>query len=271
MHYPKITIITIVLNGEKHLERCLKSIVSQNYPNLEYIVIDGESIDGTLQIIEKYRSFISKIISEKDKGISDAFNKGIRLATGEIIGIINADDWLEKDILIRLVEPFKYNNEIVYGKINQWYSNSVLVAHANHKLLNKRMTLNHPAVFAKRNVYHKFGYFNLDFRIAMDYEWLLRCYINHVKFEYLDVVMVNMDMSGLSMQNWRKGLLEVQKAKNMHLDKPIQTKLYYWYQVFSTYFSVLFINSPFKTVFHFYQKFASPVKKESIKNKKNQI
>ena len=122
--YPKISIITVTLNSERTLEETIKSILSQDYPNIEYLVIDGGSIDGTLEIIDKYASQISYTISEKDKGISDAFNKGIKRATGEIVGIINSDDLLLPGALFKLAECYDKNVDVYRGNVVVYDENS---------------------------------------------------------------------------------------------------------------------------------------------------
>ena len=262
MIHPKISVITIVLNGEKHIERCINSIINQGYPNLEYIVIDGGSTDTTLEIIDRYKAHIQKFKSEKDNGISDAFNKGIQWAEGEIIGIINADDWLEEGILLKISSLFLDHTEILYGKINQCFDNERLVTDADHHLLPKRMTLNHPAVFVRNHVYRKIGQFNVGFKIAMDYEWLLRCYTRGVQFTYANLIMVNMEMSGVSMKHWKKGIEEVRLAKKMHLKQPLKTELEYYFQICFTYLSLKIQASPFKSLFHYYRMKISPIQKQ---------
>lgn len=264
MNYPKISIVTIVLNGEKTIERCIKSIIYQNYPNLEYIVLDGGSKDQTNTIIKKYSNKIHKYKSEKDGGIADAFNKGIQLAEGEIIGIINSDDWLEDGVLIKIAKNFTHDIEILYGKINQVFPKETIVAYADHNLLTTRMTVNHPAVFVRRDVYHRMGYFNLNFKIAMDYEWLLRCYCKGIKFKFVDLIITNMEMDGCSMRQWKKGIKEVKVAKDMHINKPFKTKFEYYHQILFTYVSLKLQGSPLKSILNFYRQVLSPVKKQII-------
>ena len=124
---PLVTIITIVFNGQETLSKAIESVSNQTYPNVEYIIIDGGSTDGTLNIIKKYGDVITKWISEKDRGISDAFNKGLKLAKGEIIGILNADDWYERNAIISVVEAFENNKNIgiAYGWMNYWKGTNV--------------------------------------------------------------------------------------------------------------------------------------------------
>src|ERR1700743_1931255 len=117
--WPLVSIITIVYNGEKHIADCIRSVRSQDYPNLQYIIVDGGSTDNTLKIIDEFRDSISDLISEKDQGISDAFNKGIRLAKGEIIGLINTDDWYEEGAITKAVKAIA-DCDVVYGDLQYW-------------------------------------------------------------------------------------------------------------------------------------------------------
>ena len=120
MELPKISIITITFNSEKTLEETIESVLSQNYPNLEYLIIDGGSSDGTLEIVKRYKDKIDFVISEPDRGISDAFNKGIRYATGEIVGIINSDDLLLPDALHKVAENYDSNVGVYRGNTVIW-------------------------------------------------------------------------------------------------------------------------------------------------------
>jgi glycosyltransferase involved in cell wall biosynthesis len=192
MTSPVITIITIVYNGEKHLEQTIRSVFDQNYDHLQYIIIDGGSTDRSVEIIKKYEKKLHYWISEKDKGISDAFNKGIAKATGEIIGIINADDWYESGALERVAREMG-DADICFGDIQLWKNErKELIQKANFKLLNREMTINHPTVFVKKNVYETYGGFNLHYRCAMDYELMLRLKVAKCQFKYLPYTIANM-------------------------------------------------------------------------------
>ncbi len=118
----KISVITVCFNSEKTIARTIESVINQHYSDLEYIIIDGGSKDKTVEIINKYRNELSYFISEPDQGISDAFNKGIRVATGDIIGIINSDDWYENGIFKLVNEMFLQNKEIdvLVGALRYW-------------------------------------------------------------------------------------------------------------------------------------------------------
>ncbi len=153
---PLITIITIVFNGEKFLEDAIKSVINQTYDNIEYIIIDGNSKDGTLDIIKKYESKIDLWISEPDEGIYDAMNKGIGLANGEVIGLLNADDYYESDSLEKIQKKHITDSADIY------YGNMIVVKQRTKEMIEKRypnfkklyfgMYLNHPATFVKKEV-----------------------------------------------------------------------------------------------------------------------
>lgn len=216
---PLISIITIVYNGEKFLERTINSIVNQTYPNIEYIIIDGGSEDRTLEIIKKYEDKISFWKSEPDKGIADAFNKGIFCANGSIIGFVNADDWYENDTIEKIVIHFD-SNSVVYGDVQFWEENiKKHRTYSDHNKLVHGMTIAHPTVFVKKEVYEQFGFFNLDYKIAMDYEFMLRLFLNKVSFYNINSIIVNMSLGGLSDRKWLQACIEEKKIKNLYLGK----------------------------------------------------
>ncbi|NOR69046.1 MAG: glycosyltransferase [Methylomarinum sp.] len=227
---PLISVITIVYNGVKYIEQTINSVIGQSYNNVEYIIIDGGSTDGTLDIIKKYEKQIDYWVSESDKGISDAFNKGISLCTGEIIGIINADDWYETDVF----EKISYNKQydVIHGQLQYWKDNFKLELFMPNQVgLDKEMTLNHPTCFVKREVYNKIGDFNCELKISMDYDFLLRVYRHNMKFHYLPIVIANMRYCGVSDINWVSTYKEVFKVKvkngiNIYFSAP-----YFIYQI----------------------------------------
>lgn len=211
-----LSLITVCYNAEQTIERTIESIVGQKNQQLEYIIIDGGSKDNTMNIVQKYASQIDVIVSEKDQGISDAFNKGIERATGQFVGLINADDWLEPNAVNELIAQIKENKDIdvFYANMHSWRDGKIeFTAKANHEKLDKEMTVNHPAVFVAKRVYNSIGGFNMDYKCAMDYELLLRIYTEKYKFYYIDKVLVNMSMDGFSDRLWMVGCKEVRKAK----------------------------------------------------------
>src|SRR5665213_1214924 len=185
MGSPVISIITIVFNGEKHLEQTIRSVLDQTYPHIQYIIIDGGSTDQSVNIIKKYEKDIYYWVSEKDDGISDAFNKGIARATGDVIGIINADDWFEPQALERVAGQIG-DTDICFGDIQLWKNErKELIQMGNLPLLSREMTIHHATVFVKRNIYQVYGGFDLHYRCAMDYDLLLRFKVKNCRFMYI--------------------------------------------------------------------------------------
>jgi glycosyltransferase involved in cell wall biosynthesis len=229
---PLVSIITIVYNGEKHIADCIRSVQRQDYPHIQYIIVDGGSKDNTLRIIEQFRGSISELISEKDEGISDAFNKGIRLAKGEIIGLINTDDWYEEGAVSKAVKAIE-NNDVVYGDLRFWRGEQPdHIARGNHHHLTREMTVNHPTVFIRKSCYDRFGLFDKQYKCAMDYDLLLRLRVNGCRFAYVHAVLANMRWGGFSDNRWMKGVKETMAVKNNYLrSRRLLNRLYFFKQV----------------------------------------
>ena len=205
----KISIITITYNSAQTLEDTLKSVTSQDYPNLEYIIIDGKSKDTTLQIVDKYKSGIAKVVSEKDKGLYDALNKGIKHATGDVIGMLHSDDLYANEAVISSVMKKFAEDPSIEGV----YADLVFV---NRNDTNKSMRVwesgtyqegdflkgwmpPHPTFFVRKEVHEKFGGFNTELKLSADYELMLRLiHKNNIKLAYLPQVIVKMRMGGVS-------------------------------------------------------------------------
>lgn len=196
----KISITTPSFNSEKHIEETIKSIVEQDYPNLEYIIVDGASTDNTLKIIDKYKQKVTKLISEKDSGISDAFNKAVGLTSGELIGNINSDDYLLPGALKYIAEHINDDTDVIYGKGYRLFNNGKLVEYNPKPLkdLYNCMALLHPAVFVRKRAYEKFGVFDLNYKACMDRDLMLRMYHGGAKFQYVDKALVVYRMGGVS-------------------------------------------------------------------------
>lgn len=204
----KISIVTVVYNGEKFLEDCIKSVLSQTYPYIEYIVIDGGSNDGSLAILEKYKNHIAHFVSEKDQGMYDALNKGIKMATGDVVGILNSDDMLASPDVIELIAScfISQDPEILYGNLN--YVSPGQTEKIIRKWISKPFTKRsivlgwmpaHPTFYAKRSLFANLGYYSLSFDSAADYELMLRfLYRNDVKAVFLDKLIVKMRTGGMS-------------------------------------------------------------------------
>lgn len=207
----KVSIITVCYNSEKTIERTIKSVLNQTYKNIEYIIIDGKSSDATIDMIKKYESEFGnrmKWVSEKDDGIYYAMNKGIDLATGELIGIINSDDFYEEDAVEKIVEAYgEEEYQIIYGMVRQ-LRNSVedCVSIYSHHFLRDRMIC-HPGCFVSKNIYEKYGGFNTEYISAADYDFMLRMNQHQdVVFKPVYSIISNFEQGGVSSS--KKGRLD---------------------------------------------------------------
>ena len=201
--YPKISIITPSYNSEKTIEKTILSVVNQHkiYP-LQYIVVDGGSTDNTCKIIQKYADNVDIFISEPDSGAYDAMNKGINLATGEIIGIINSDDWYLENAIATVEQEFeKYPDiDILYSPIENYYQGEYVATFIPGQLvkLSIRFTLNHPSCFIKKSAYIAAGLYDLKYKIAADYEMILRLFNSGFKFHFINKPLAAYSLNGMS-------------------------------------------------------------------------
>jgi len=206
---PLVSVITVCYNSKKYIKNTIESVLMQTYKNLEYIIIDGESTDGTIDIIKKFETRFNgrmKLISEKDKGIYDAMNKGIKLAEGKIIGIINSDDWYEPYTIGKVMEKFsKTFAEVVYGDIYiiDIITNSrrLSIGKIYKGIKNAEIKINHPTIFIKKSVYKKYGVFNTKLDINADKDLVLRFLRKGVIFEKINLVLANFRLGGASSKH----------------------------------------------------------------------
>ncbi|MBW7469035.1 glycosyltransferase [Pontibacter aydingkolensis] len=256
-----VSVVTIVYNGDQFLEQTILSVLNQTYTNIEYIIVDGGSKDNTLEIIRKYEDKIAYWKSEPDKGISDAFNKGIELATGTLVGILNADDWLEPDAIAAVVANYKPGC-VLHGNMQYWNPDGSKGMHVmpNAALLPIEMTINHPTVFIDIETYNRFGAFSTDYRLAMDYHLLLRLYKSNVSFIHVDKTIANMRSGGAS-GNWVNSYIEVRKAKDEILGKSLNHVLTYYWQVLRRHTSETIADSPLSFINKIYRRYFSPMRK----------
>lgn len=213
---PLISIITVVYNGEKYLEQTIQSVINQTYNNIEYIIIDGGSTDGTLNIIKKYEQYIDYWQSEPDKGIYDAMNKGISFATGDIIGLLNADDWYENNAIQTIADNANKGELIVANCINWKKGRPFLKKNKSLRWFKYDMCINHPATFVKASVYKELGMFPLDYQIASDYYFVVNCYKNRKKFHFIDSATTNFREVGISRQKRKIMYIELMKVQEEH-------------------------------------------------------
>lgn len=212
----KVTIITTSFNSERSIARTIESVLGQRYPNIEFIIVDGGSTDSTLKIITSFESRFAgrmRCISEPDRGMYDAMNKGIALATGELIGILNSDDWYEPDAVASMVEIYRKNNEAVLYGILRYVENNkeTMLYRMHHDSLNEGM-ITHPTCFVPKTLYDRYGVFSLHYRLSSDYELMLRFQKKGVSFIPLDKIIANFSFGGRSTVN-SEGLIENSKIR----------------------------------------------------------
>lgn len=197
---PKISIVTITYNSGATLEETILSVTSQDYENLEYLIIDGGSTDNTLEIVEKYREQIAIVVSEPDKGISDAFNKGISRATGEIIGIINSDDILLPGALTRIAQAYKRETDVYSGLMYCWNDKTdekfLFYPDLTFDKLKLQYSVTHQSRFIRRDAYERFGMFQVELRYMMDIDLLCRFYRQGAVFQLVDAPLAMFRLGG---------------------------------------------------------------------------
>ncbi|MDV7187788.1 glycosyltransferase family 2 protein [Lutibacter sp. TH_r2] len=202
----KISIITVCYNSATTLEKTIQSVAGQTHANVEYIVVDGNSKDTTVAIIKKNEDVITKWISEPDKGLYDAMNKGIQLATGDLVGILNSDDTFASENVLKKVANFHSQNAIdaSVGNIVQHKQDGTIVrtysaAKWNPEKLKIGFMPPHPAIFFKRTLFDSFGLYHLDFTIGADYELITRFFLKHnITWKYSGITTTKMLIGGLS-------------------------------------------------------------------------
>ena len=205
----KISIITVCYNSACTIRDTIESVLNQDYADVEYIIIDGYSSDSTLQIISEYRDRIAYLSSETDKGLYDAMNKGVLAASGDIIGILNSDDFYESNMVLSYVAACfteNLNTDLVFGDV-------VIVKPSQTSIVKRHYSASHfrrwklrfgwmpphPATFIRKQAYKKVGFYSLNYKIASDFEFFVRMLsVNHLKFTYMDKVLVRMRLGGVS-------------------------------------------------------------------------
>ncbi len=230
----KISVITTTFNSEKTIAETIESLLNQDYTDFEHIIVDGLSTDKTLEIVSSYQDRYFdrlKIISEKDKGLYDAMNKGIKNATGDIIGILNSDDVLAKSNALSLIaEKIKSTEcDAVYSDLMfmDEKTMSMPVRRWTSKIGNYKLGWHppHPTLYIKKSVYDKIGTFNLDYRIAADYDFMLRLMKSGAKLVYIPETLIYMRAGGVStdgLSGYLKNLKEAHRVlKNNKIKFPL--------------------------------------------------
>lgn len=224
----KVSLITVSFNSVKTIEQTIKSVLSQDYKNIEYIVIDAFSNDGTQEILKKYQEKLDVLVIEKDKGIYDAMNKGINMSSGDLIGIINSDDYYHNnEVIKKVVEKAKRNIDCDVVLTDIFFIN-------NKNIISRRVNAKnfrpwklrfgwmppHPGIFLKKKIINETGLYNISYTIASDFEYCLRLFFHKkVKFCYLNLYSVVMREGGLSTKSIKSNFIisrEITRALKMN-------------------------------------------------------
>ena len=244
----KISIITVCFNSEKTLEKTINSVLSQNYKNIEYIIIDGGSEDSSLKIIDKYKDNITTIISEKDNGIYDGINKGIQKATGDVISLIHSNDmFVDENVISKIVNFFKSNSnfDIILAdlafkkkledkKITRYYS----AKNFRPWMLRIGYSPPHLSAFFKTDVFKKVGLYKANFRIAGDFDFFVKCFLKHkIKFNYLEECLIFMSTGGKSGKNFLSYLISSKEINQSLKSNNIYSNIF-----------ITFLRFPFKLI-----------------------
>lgn len=211
----KVTVITVCFNSVKTLQKAIESVLTQTYRHIEYIIVDGGSTDGTIDLIKAHERSIDRWVSEPDRGLYDAMNKGIRQASGDLIGLLNSDDWYAPDTVEKAARRFMESSaDLVHGNAAVAFDESpftyCIAPSGALENLHFHMTMNHGSVFVKKEIYLKYGLFDIHYQIAADYELMLRFFTAGLKFSYLAETMVYFRTGGLSSERklWRVAVEE---------------------------------------------------------------
>lgn len=199
---PLISIITVSYNAAQTIEQTILSVINQGFDDYEYIIVDGGSTDGTIEIIKKYQDKITYWVSEPDKGIYDAMNKGIKIANGELISLLNSDDWYEEGTLATVAHNFYLNPnlDVLHGLlriINIENDEPSLIRGHYSSNLNNGM-IEHPTCFVKKELFEKTGVFDINYKSAADYDWMLRVKNSGINFLFIPIILANFRTGGMS-------------------------------------------------------------------------
>ena len=208
---PEFTIITVTLNSEKTLQRCINSLKAQTYKNFEYIIIDGDSQDSTLQIIDDNQDIVVTLISEADSGLYDAMNKGIAVARGRFIGIINSDDEYLPETLNLVKKHLESNpsEQVIYGDLFMGDGMHEKLSVPINEISSRMIP--HPTVFVSLETYQKHGVFNTSYKVAADYELMLRLRNSRINFHRINQPLARMHSGGYSAKHIFRSVIETMK------------------------------------------------------------
>ncbi|AFI05016.1 glycosyltransferase family 2 protein [Helicobacter cetorum] len=238
----KVSIITASFNSEKTIRDTIESVLNQSYENIEYIIIDGKSTDNTLKIIQEYGNKITRIVSEPDRGIYDAMNKGIKLASGDIVALLNSDDfYTHSDVVEKIVHIFEnqccdsvyadlvFVNPNNLEKVVRYYESGEF----KPKSLLYGVVPAHPTLFIKKEIYERYGLYKTDYKISADFEMIIRLFVKEqMSFAYLKEVIVKMRTGGASTNGLKSLILRNQENIRACKENGIQAN---WFSMLLKY------------------------------------
>ncbi len=243
----RVSIITVSYNSINSIANTIKSVLSQTYSNIEYIVIDGGSRDGTQEEVKKFGSRINKFVSEGDNGIYDALNKGIKISEGDIIGILNADDFFyDNNIISKVAEAFENEHiDAVFGDVQfvRPRDTSKVIRYYSSKRFDPGkfrfgFMPAHPSFYVRRSLFDKYGGYKTDYKIAADFELLIRfLYTHHVRYKYLEFPFVTMRTGGVSTRSLKSNLILNREILRACRRNGIYTN---YINIYSKYFTKIF-------------------------------
>lgn len=233
----RVTLVTVCLNARATIERTIASIHAQQGVDFEHVVIDGGSTDGTIELVRERLRPGDWLLTEPDRGISDALNKGVAVAAGDCIQFVHADDWLAEGQLARSLAALEQTQaDFVFGDLlfhEQGISSFLYRGDPNYAAtIHRRMpNLNHPTVLARRSCFERIGLFDLRYRCAMDYDWFLRLHQAGGVGTYVPDLCGNMNHDGVSNLRWARTMREVAQIATAHGRHPGLARAEMWYQI----------------------------------------
>ncbi|MFM2429986.1 MAG: hypothetical protein RLZZ511_1199 [Cyanobacteriota bacterium] len=243
----KVSIVTSTYNSDSTVQDTIESVLAQDYPDVEYIIVDGASRDRTIEIVQSYGNKISKFISEPDQGMYDAMNKGITMSTGDVVGILNSDDfYTDETIISQVVQALEVSQaDAVFGDlvyVNTDNLNKIVRYYSSAKFRPRLFAYGwmpaHPTFFVKRSAYQQYGFFQTDYKIAADYELLTRFLAKHnLPYTYIQTVMVCMRTGGASTNSLKSNWILNREIIRACRENGIKTN---WFKVLSKYFTKVF-------------------------------
>jgi len=243
----RVSIITVSYNNVGTIADTINSVLSQSYANIEYIIIDGASSDGTTELVTSFGQRISKFISAPDTGMYDALNKGIGLATGDIVGILNSDDFFhDNNVIEKVVSAFDESDiDAVFGDVqfvDPVKTSKIVRYYSSKKFNSSRFRFGympaHPSFYVRRELFEKIGYYKTDYKIAADFELVIRfLFINKVKYKYLEMPFISMRMGGLSNKTISSNYILNKEIARACKENGIKTNFIF---IYSKYFTKIF-------------------------------